>query len=78
MKEYSHTCRLESVIYEHGTHFVFPESMLKTMLPIDSGLFMKLVFQASRKYPKECRSARMDIDQQVRNVVAEWKRQSVR
>lgn len=23
MKEYPHTCRLESVIYEHGTHFVF-------------------------------------------------------
>ena len=46
-----HTCRLESVIYEHGTHFVFPESMLKTMLPVGSGLFVKLAFQAARKYP---------------------------
>ena len=36
MKERPHTCRLESVIYEHATHFVFPESMLKTMLPIGS------------------------------------------
>ena len=72
MKEYPHTCRLESVIYEHGTHFVFPESMLKTMLPIGSGLFMKLVFQAARKYPKECRSARLDIDRRVRNAVTEW------
>ena len=34
MKEHSHTCRLDYVIYEHGTHFVFPESMLKTMLPV--------------------------------------------
>ena len=74
MKEYPHTCRLESVIYEHGTHFVFPESMLKTMLPIGSGIFMKLAFQAARKYPKECRRARLDIDQRVRNAVAEWKR----
>ena len=57
----------------HGTHFVFPESMLKTMLPIGSGIFMKLAFQAARKYPKECQSARMDIDQRVRNAVAEWK-----
>lgn len=40
----------------HGDNFVFPESMLKTMLPIGSGLFMKLVFQAARKYPKECSS----------------------
>ena len=73
MKESPHTCRLESVIYAHGTHFVFPESMLKTMLPVGSGFFMKLAFQAARKYPKECRSTRLDIDQRVRNAVAEWK-----
>ena len=73
MKERPHTCRLESVIYEHATHFVFPESMLKTMLPIGSGIFMKLAFQAARKYPKECQRARLDIDQRVRNAVAEWK-----
>ena len=29
MKEHPHTCRVEAVIYEHATHFVFPESMLK-------------------------------------------------
>ena len=57
----------------NGTHFVFPESMLKTMLPVGSGLFVKLAFQAARKYPQECRSARLDIDHRVRNVVAEWK-----
>ena len=54
-------------------HFVFPESMLKTMLPVGSGLFVKLAFQAARKYPEECRSARLDIDRRVRNAVAEWK-----
>ena len=54
-------------------HFVFPESMLKTMLPVGSGVFMKLAFQAARKHPKECRSTRLDIDQRVRNAVAEWK-----
>ena len=53
MKEHPHTCRLEFVIYEHGTHFVFPDSMLKTMLPVGSGLFVKLAFQAARKYPEE-------------------------
>lgn len=73
MKEHPHTCRLEYVIYEHGTHFVFPGSMLKTMLPVGSGVFMKLAFQAARKHPKECRSTRLDINQRVRNAVAEWK-----
>ena len=74
MKEHPHTCRLEYVIYEHGTHFVFPDSMLKIMLPVGSGLFVKLAFQAARKYPEECRRARLDIDQRVRNAVAKWKR----
>ena len=32
-----------------------------------------LAFQAARKHPKECRSTRLDIDQRVRNAVAEWK-----
>ena len=73
MKEYPHTCRLESVIYEHGTHFVFPESMLKMMLPVGSGFFMKMAFQAARKYQKECQRARLDIDKRVRNAVEEWK-----
>lgn len=73
MEERPHICRLEPVIYEHGTHFVFPESMLKTMLPVGSGLFMKLAFQAARKYPKECRRVRLDIDQRVRNAATEWK-----
>ena len=58
----------------HGTHFVFPDSMLKTMLPVDSGLFVKLAFQAARKYPEECRRVRLDIDWRVRNAVAKWKR----
>ena len=71
MKEHPHTCRLAFVIYEHGTHFVFPESMLKTMLPVGSGLFMKLAFKAARKYPKECLGTRQDIDHRVRNAVAE-------
>ena len=48
--------------------------MLKTMLPVGSGLFVKLAFQAARKHPKECRRARLDIDQRVRNAVAKWKR----
>ena len=71
--QHGRICDTEYVIYEHGTHFVFPESMLKTMLPVGSGLFVKLAFRAARKYPEECRRARFDIDRRVRNAVAEWK-----
>lgn len=36
----------------HGTHFVFPEGMLKIMLPVGSGLFVKLAFQAAKNIPR--------------------------
>ena len=32
------------------------------------------VDKAARKHPKECRRARLNIDQRVRNAVAKWKR----
>ena len=73
MKERPHTCRLSLLFTSMRPISFFPESMLKMMLPIGSGIFMKLAFQAARKYPKECQRARLDIDQRVRNAVAEWK-----
>ena len=61
------------MVYTHGTHFVFPEGMLKIMLPVGSGLFVKLAFQAAKKYPKECRQTRIDIEKRMCRVLAEWK-----
>lgn len=68
-----HECELEAVVYEHATHFVFPESLMKAMLPIGSGLFVKLAFSAAKKYPKECKEARMDIDRRVTKAITEWR-----
>lgn len=68
-----HECSVEVAVYAHGTHFVFPEGMMKTMLPIGSGLFVKLAFRAAKQFPAECRSARIDIDRRITNAVGEWK-----
>ena len=67
-----HTCEVESVVYPHGTHFVFPESLLKTMLPVGSGLFVRMAFSAAKKYPKECRAARQDIDRRIVHAINTW------
>lgn len=67
-----HSCKYKVMIYEHGTHFVFPESMLRLMLPIGSGLLVRLAFRAGRKYPKECKAARMDIDLKLSKVIRTW------
>ena len=73
LAEKPHECEIEMMVYAHGTHFVFPEGMLKIMLPIGSGLFVKFAFQAAKKYPKECRQTRIDIEKRMCRVLAEWK-----
>ena len=74
LSEKPHDCETELVVYKHGTHFVFPDSMIKTMLPVGSSLFVKLAFRAARQYPKECRKTRIDIDRRVSRVLGEWKK----
>ena len=73
LSENPHECEVEAAVYAHGTHFVFPEGMLKTMLPVGSALFMKLAFQAARKYPKECCQTRKNIEKRMCWALAEWK-----
>ena len=72
LAEREHTCEVESYIYEHATHFVFPEGMVKTILPAGGDLLTR-VFAAGRKFPKECKAARIDIDRRVIQAVDAWK-----
>ena len=73
LAEKPHSCEVEAVVYEHGTHFVFPDGMIKTMLPVGSALFVKLAFSAAKKYPKECKTARIDIDRRMTRVICDWR-----
>ena len=68
-----HACTHESWLYRHGTHFVFPESMLKMMLPVGSGLLVSMMFRAGKEHPKECRETRLDIDRRLRRALAQWR-----
>lgn len=72
LAEREHTCEVESCIYEHATHFVFPEGMVKTILPVGGDLLTR-VFAAGRKFPKECKAARIDIDRRITQAVDVWK-----
>ena len=73
LAERPHECDVEAVVCSHGTHFVFPESMLKTMLPIGSSLFVKIAFRAAKQYPKECKETRLDIDRRMRSALEAWR-----
>lgn len=46
--------------------------MLKILLPVFSGAFVKLAFQAARRYPKECKETRMDVDRKSRKAIQKW------
>lgn len=65
-------CEPEALIYEHGTHFAFPQTMLQNMIPVLSGLLVACAFKAGRKYSRECKQTRIDIDQKLTAVITEW------
>jgi BAAT / Acyl-CoA thioester hydrolase C terminal. len=67
-----HESSFEAWLYEHGTHFAFPESMLKKMLPVGSSLLVRMMFRAGKEYPKECRKTREDIDKRLQKAMREW------
>ncbi len=73
LEELPHECICDAWLYEHGTHFAFPESMLKSILPVGSGFLVKAMFKAGRQYPKECRETRIDIDRRMRQAIQEWR-----
>lgn len=72
LRRLPHDSTFESWLYTHGTHFAFPESMLKMMLPAGSGLFVSFMFKAGREHPKECRQTRIDIDRRLKKALSEW------
>ncbi len=67
-----HDSACESWLYEHGTHFAFPESMLRMMLPVGSDLLVAFMFRAGKAHKKECRNTRIDIDRRLKKALAEW------
>ena len=72
LRKHQHHCKFKALLYEHGTHFAFPESMLKIMLPVGGTLLVAAAFRAGRKYPRECRETRVDIDRKLRLVLGNW------
>ncbi len=75
LAEKPHECTYESWLYEHGTHFVFPESLLKMMLPVGSSLLVSFMFAEGKKHSKECRETRIDIDRRLKQAIADWNKE---
>lgn len=72
LKERPHECDYEALTYEHGTHFVLPETMLRKALPVGLKFIMKFIFKAAKDYPKECEQTRKDIDRRLSTALKQW------
>lgn len=72
LKECPHECDYEALTYEHGTHFVLPETMLRKALPVGLKFVMKFIFKAAKDYPKECEQTRKDIDRRLSAALKQW------
>ena len=72
LKERPHGCDYEALTYEHGTHFVLPETMLKKALPVGLKFVMRFIFKAAKDYPKECEQTRKDIDRRLSAALKQW------
>ena len=72
LEEKEHECKVVAKVYEYGTHFVLPESMLRKALPFGLRFIMKFVFKSAKEHPKECEETRKDIDRILRQAIAEW------
>lgn len=62
LKGRAHGSRYDALIYPHGTHFAFPESMLRQIIPLFADFFVGRAFRAAKEYPEECKATREDID----------------
>ena len=74
LKRLPHNCDYEACVYTHGTHYAFPESMLKKIIPVFPDFLIGLAFAAARKFPGECRATRVDIDAKMKWAVQKWMR----
>ncbi len=72
LQDKPHDCRLQILIYPHGTHFIFPQSLLNAALPLFSGLLPWVMFRAARRCPKECKKVRLDVDRQLSQIIRDW------
>ena len=61
------------LIYDHGTHFLFPENFLKRF-SILKKLFSFLNFNNEKFFKKECLENAIDLDKNIEDAIKVWKK----
>ncbi len=72
IEESENNCNLEVLIYDHCSHLIFPESMVKLLFPgfvVD--LLLPLLYSETKGFVKECRKSRIDLDEHIQSAFKE-------
>ena len=73
LEESEHSCKLEVLIYDHCSHLIFPESMVKLLM---SGFLVDMIlpriYRETKGFAKECRRSRIDLDEHIQSKIREW------
>ena len=62
----------EAHIFEYGTHLMFPQGVVKNILPFGINFVLGRVFKSAKAHPKECEQARREVDQTIVRALEEW------
>ena len=66
-------CRCLCLLYQYGTHFLFPQGLVRHALSLASPL-LPTVFRSGREHPLECRQSRIDLEQRIFREIEAWKK----
>ena len=72
LESHENHCKYDALVYPYGTHYAFPESMLKQILPIFPDFFIGRAFRSAKEHPKECKATREDIDLRMKTAIHDW------
>jgi hypothetical protein len=72
LKTRAHDCEYDALVYKYGTHYAFPESMLKGIIPVFADFLIGRAFLSAREHTNECKAAREDIDRRMKQALSEW------
>lgn len=71
LKTRPHDCEYQALVYQYGTHFVIPESFMKSIAPFSKQI-LKFIFRSAKEHPQACRQTRIDIEKHLSKEIKDW------
>ncbi len=73
LEEKEHNCHCKVLVYQHCSHFIFPESFARQIAPCFAVDFvLPRAFKETKGYVRECRESRSNLDDHIQTIIREW------